>query len=93
MSEQRNINPREDVGELVKLLSEGCDCVDGAEQQHDGSLVRPPGVRECFSCRTARAIRSMHGALRYLRTQARNGTLHPQVVIQNVDNVLGSDAS
>lgn len=27
--------------------------------------------------------------LRYLRTQARNGTLHPQVVIQNADKVLG----
>ena len=28
------------------------------------------------------------GTLRYLRTQARNGTLHPQVVIQNVDKAL-----
>ena len=27
--------------------------------------------------------------LNYLRTQALNGTLHPQVVIQNVDKLLG----
>lgn len=38
----------------------------------------------------ARAKR-LEDALRYLRTQARNGTLHPQVVIQNADKVL-SDA-
>ena len=29
------------------------------------------------------------GTLNYLRTQARNGTLHPQVVIQNIDKLLG----
>lgn len=31
--------------------------------------------------------------LQYLRTQAKNGTLHQQVVIQNVDKALGGDAS
>ena len=31
------------------------------------------------------------GVLGYLRTQARNGTLHPQVVIQNANKVLGKE--
>ena len=32
---------------------------------------------------------ALEATLRYLQTQARNGTLHPQVVIQNVDKLLG----
>lgn len=34
--------------------------------------------------------RRLKGTLRYLQTQARNGTLHPQVVIQNIQKVLGT---
>ena len=36
----------------------------------------------------AKRIAALEGTLRYLRTQASNGTLHPQVVIQNVDMAL-----
>ncbi len=32
----------------------------------------------------------LRGALSYLRTQAKNGTLHPQVVIQNADASLAA---
>ncbi len=35
-----------------------------------------------------RRIADLESALSYLRTQARNGTLHPQVVIQNVSRLL-----
>jgi hypothetical protein len=36
-------------------------------------------------------LEAARGALSYLRTQARNGTLHPQVVIQNATKVLGDE--
>lgn len=35
-----------------------------------------------------RRISDLEGTLRYLRTQAANGTLHPQSVIQNADAAL-----
>jgi hypothetical protein len=34
-------------------------------------------------------IERLRGTLSYLKTQAENGTLHPQVVIQNVSAALG----
>lgn len=36
-------------------------------------------------------VEDLTGTLNYLRTQAKNGTLHPQVVIQNVDMALAPE--
>jgi len=55
-----------------------------------GEIVRglpePEGWAE-----PSRRIADLEGALRYLRTQAAAGSLHPEVVIHNVDFVLGRD--
>lgn len=57
-------------------------------READGS--RDAAFAACDAMRDERD--ALAGTLKYLRTQAKNGTLHPQVVIQNVDAALTTPA-
>lgn len=59
-------------------------------RDHYLSRDRAQGIRAAEAMvDLIRHVEALEGTLSYLRTQASNGTLHPQVVIQNVNKAIG----
>lgn len=79
---QRLLHDSESVAALKRLAEKGY-----SPEQVSDALATNSNSKEATI-----EIEHLKGVLRYLRTQARNGTLHPQVVIQNVNRVLGADS-
>ena len=87
------------MSDIVERLRACCERANGINC-HDayGAHAEPHDM--CERCHAAAEIERLRaqrdalaGTLRYLLAQAKNGTLHPQVVIQNAESALAAAAA